>query len=218
MKNLKSNKSDIFIMSKGHGSIIQYLILNELGFISDSEIDEFCLNGSQLGTHPDYETNGINASTGSLGHGLGIAVGQAYAELQKKSGVLVYCLISDGELQEGSTWEAIMMASNLKLSNLVLFIDLNDFGGLEKMSEAFKSFYPLDSKLTSFGWEIFQVDGHNQNMICQAFQKRRLNVPSAIICRTIKGKGISFMENVPIWHYRSPTQSEFQLALNELGI
>lgn len=209
-------KENIFIMSKGHASIIQYVILNDKGLISNKELDRFCKPNGILGTHPDYGNPGIHASTGSLGHGAGLAVGRAYAKKVMKQKGLIICLLSDGELQEGSTWEAVMMAANKKLDNLIFFVDNNDFSGLERMSISHKAFYPLDKKFSSFGWQTFKVDGHNYNQINNCFKKNELK-PKVIICKTIKGKGVSFMENVPIWHYRSPNEKELATALKEIN-
>src|SRR5664279_97178 len=113
---------DVFLMSKGHGCMIQYVILEQRGVLSRQDLDRYCKPNGRLGAHPDYGTPGIAASTGSLGHGLGLATGQAYAEKLKKTDVMIYCVLSDGEFQEGSTWEAMMMAANLKLDNLVAFM------------------------------------------------------------------------------------------------
>src|ERR1700680_2143010 len=132
---------DVFIMSKGHGCMIQYVILEENGLLTAEDIALYCKVGGKLGAHPDFGTPGIAASTGSLGHGLAITSGQAYAEKLKGSDLRFYCVLSDGEFQEGSTWEAMMMAVNLKLSNLVAFIDNNDFSSLERMSVGQKAFY-----------------------------------------------------------------------------
>jgi len=212
---LVGSKNDIFIMSKGHGSIIQYIILNEKGLIKNKDIDFFSTPKSILGTHPDYGTPGIHASTGSLGHGAGLSVGRAIAKKILKEKGKIICLLSDGELQEGSTWEAIMMASNKRLDNLIFFIDNNDFSGLERMSASHKSFYPIDKKLKSFGWDVHNVDGHNFLQIDKCF-KNKQKKPVCIICKTIKGKGVSFMENVPIWHYRSPNREEYKIAIKEI--
>ncbi len=152
---------DVFLMSKGHGCMVQYVVLEEQGVLSHQDLDAYCKPNGRLGAHPDYETPGIAASTGSLGHGLGIATGQAYAEKLKDTDVLIYCVLSDGEFQEGSTWEAMMMAANLKLDNLIGFMDYNDFGGLERMSDGHQAFYPLVPKAESFGWEAVEVDGHD---------------------------------------------------------
>ncbi len=208
---------DVFLMSKGHGCMIQYVILEEQGVLSRSDLDAYCKPNGRLGAHPDYETPGIAASTGSLGHGLGMATGQAYAEKLKNSDVLIYCVLSDGEFQEGSTWEAMMMAANLKLDNLIAFMDFNDFGGLERMSDGHPAFYPLVPKAESFGWEAVEVDGHDEAAMHEAVMARRGGRPMLLVCRTVKGKGISFMENVPIWHYRSPNKEEYIQGLKELA-
>jgi transketolase len=208
---------DVFLMSKGHGCMIQYVILEELGVLSRADLDAYCKPNGRLGAHPDYETPGINASTGSLGHGLGIATGQAYAERLKGTDVAVYCVLSDGEYQEGSTWEAMMMAGNLRLNNLVGFLDNNDFSGLERMSEGHKAFYPLVEKAQAFGWESVEVDGHDSQAIVDAVRNRTGQQPMLVVCRTVKGKGVSYMEHVPIWHYRSPNAEEYRQGLKELA-
>lgn len=207
---------DVFLMSKGHGCMVQYVILEEQGILSRTDLDAYCKPSGRLGAHPDYETPGIVASTGSLGHGLGIATGQAYAEKLKNTDVLIYCVLSDGEFQEGSTWEAMMMAANLKLDNLVAFMDYNDFGGLERMSDGHQAFYPLVPKAESFGWEAVEVDGHDEEAMREAVANRRGGRPMLLVCRTVKGKGISYMENVAIWHYRSPNKEEYQQGIKEL--
>lgn len=208
---------DVFLMSKGHGCMIQYVILEEQGVLSRQDIDNYCKPNGRLGAHPDYETPGIAASTGSLGHGLGMATGQAYAEKLKNTDVLIYCVLSDGEFQEGSTWEAMMMAANLKLDNLIAFMDFNDFGGLEHMSDGHPAFYPLVEKAESFGWEAVEVDGHDEESMREAVTSRRGGRPMLVVCRTVKGKGVSYMENVAIWHYRSPNKDEYQQGLKELA-
>lgn len=208
---------DVFLMSKGHGCMIQYVILEERGVLSREDLDRYCKPDGRLGAHPDYETPGINASTGSLGHGLGLATGQAYAEKLKKTDVMIYCVLSDGEFQEGSTWEAMMMAANLKLDNLVAFMDYNDFGGLERMSDGHQAFYPLVEKAEAFGWEAVEVDGHDGEAMFNAVTSRKGGCPLLVVCRTVKGKGVSYMENVPIWHYRSPNKDEYQQGLKELA-
>lgn len=207
---------DVFLMSKGHGCVIQYVILEELGILSRADLDGYCKPEGRLGAHPDYETPGIAASTGSLGHGLGMATGQAYAEKIKGTDVGVFCVLSDGEFQEGSTWEAMMMAGNLKLNNLVACMDNNDFSGLERMSEGHQAFYPLVEKAEAFGWEAVEVPGHDSQGIVEAIRGRKGEKPLVVVCRTVKGKGVSYMEHVPIWHYRSPNADEYAQALTEL--
>ena len=215
-QDLNGKYLDTFLMSKGHGCLSQYVILEELGILSSEDMALYCKPTGKLGAHPDYGVTGITASTGSLGHGMGIATGIAYADKLMKTKNKTYVLISDGELQEGSTWEAIMMAANLKLNNLIGFLDLNDFGGLARMSEGHPAFYPVVDKLRAFGWETVEVNGHNAEAIYNAVVNRKGDSPLVVICNTIKGKGVSYMEHVPIWHYRSPNKTEYTKALEEL--
>lgn len=208
---------DLFLMSKGHGCMTQYVILEELGILASAELERYCTAEGILGAHPDRGNPGIEASTGSLGHGLGIAVGMAYAERLKRSDRQVYVMLSDGELQEGSSWEAAMMAGNLRLDNLNLFLDLNDFSGLERMSETHTAFYPVREKFEAFGWEALAVNGHDAQAVHAAAAARRGQRPFALIGKTVKGRGVAFMENVPIWHYRSPNKEEYAIAIRDLA-
>lgn len=207
---------DTFLMSKGHGCMIQYVILEDLGVLTREDMDLYCKPNGRLGCHPDYGNPGIEASTGSLGHGLSIAVGMALAERGRKTDGIIYVVLSDGEVQEGSTWEATMMASSLGCSNLVAFIDNNDFQSLGRTSETHPSFYPLAEKYRAFGWETVEVDGHDADAIFRAVTGRHGGKPLMVVAKTIKGKGISYMENVPIWHYRSPNAKEFEQGMAEL--
>jgi transketolase len=209
--------SDVFVMSKGHGCMIQYVVLEDEGILSSGDLDLYCKPRGRLGAHPDCETPGIVASTGSLGHGLGMAVGQAYAERLKAADTRIYCVLSDGEFQEGSTWEAMLMAANLRLENLIAFMDYNDFNSLERISDKQKAFYPLVAKAEAFGWEAAEVDGHDEDAILQAVMGRYGGRPLLVVCRTVKGKGVSYMENVPIWHYRAPNKEEYQQGIKELS-
>ena len=209
--------TDTFLMSKGHGCMIQYVMLEELGVLSRADMDAYCTATGRLGVHPDYENPGIEASTGSLGHGLAMAMGMAYAEKTRKTGNEVYTVLSDGELQEGSTWEAVLMTSSLGVSNLVAFIDYNNFQSLGRTSETHPSFYPLVEKFLAFGWDSVEAEGHDTQAIFEAASDRDPSKPLAVICRTTKGKGVSYMENVPIWHYRSPNPEEYLQAKRELG-
>lgn len=207
---------DFFLMSKGHGCMTQYVILEALGILSSEELDRYCTPEGILGAHPDRGNPGIEASTGSLGHGMGLAVGMAYAEKLKRSDARIYALLSDGELQEGSSWEGAMMAANLGVENLLALVDLNDFGGMDRMSVHHKAFYPLREKFESFGWECAAVNGHDAQAIHQAVSGRTGGKPFALLCNTVKGRGVSYMENVPIWHYRSPNKEEYAQAVREL--
>jgi transketolase len=207
---------DAFVMSKGHGCLSQYVVLEDLGVMPTEQIERYCMPQGVLGAHPDRGTPGVEASTGSLGHGLGIGVGMAYAEMLKGEGREVYVLLSDGELQEGSTWEAAQMAANHKLENLLLFVDLNDFGGLERISETHPAVYPVIEKFRAFGWEAAEANGHDAGAVYGSVKARRGERPFALIGKTVKGRGVKFMEHVPIWHYRSPNKDEYATAMREL--
>jgi transketolase len=207
---------DSFLMSKGHGCMAQYVILEALGILTGQDLDLYCTPSGQLGCHPDYGVPGIEASTGSLGHGLGMATGMAYADRIRGEDRAVYVLLSDGELQEGSSWEAMQMAVNLKVDNLVAFVDLNDMASLSRMSETHPAFYPVLDKLRAFGWEASEVNGHDAGAIHDAVTGRQGGRPFVLVGRTVKGRGVAFMENVPIWHYRSPSKDEYARAVAEL--
>ena len=213
----KGGKSpDTFLMSKGHGCMIQYAILEDLGILKRSDLEAYCTPEGILGTHPDYGNPGIEASTGALGHGLSMVVGMALAERGRGRDGIIYTVLSDGEVQEGSTWEAILMGSSLKLTNIVAFIDNNDFQSLGRTSETHPSFYPLTDKFNAFGWETVEANGHDPQSIYDAVTNRGGKKPLMVVAKTTKGKGVSYMENVPIWHYRSPNKDEYAQAIREL--
>jgi transketolase len=207
---------DTFLMSKGHGCMIQYVILEEAGILSRADLDGYCQPAGRLGVHPDYGIPGIAAATGSLGHGLSMACGMALAERGRKSGGRIYVVLSDGEVQEGSTWEAVLMASSLRLGNLIAAVDNNDLQSLGRTSVTHPSLYPLVDKFAAFGWEVVEVDGHDGQAIFGAVTHRRGDRPFMLVARTTKGKGVGYMENVPIWHYRSPNPDEYRRAIDEL--
>ena len=171
-----------------------------------------CKKNGKLGVHPDFNNFGISASTGSLGHGLGIAAGMALAE--KNRNIIV--LLSDGELQEGSTWETVLFISSRNLKNVMIIVDNNNLQSSTKTSDTHPSLYPIEKKFVSFGWDVESCDGHNIKQIEKKLKKKN-NKPLAIIAKTIKGYPISFMKNNPIWHYRSPNDEELKLALKELS-
>jgi transketolase len=217
-KKSKTEPHDTFLMSKGHGCISQYVVLESIGILTKNDLDFYCKKGGRLGCHPDYGNPGIEASTGSLGHGMALAVGMAYAEkFLHRSAVTVYVVLSDGELQEGSTWEALMMAANLGVTNLVALLDHNGFQSFGRTAETHPAFYPILEKIDAFGWEVLEVNGHDVSEIYAAVCSRKTDKPFFLIGNTIKGKGVSFMENEPIWHYRSPSPEEYVLASKELA-
>jgi transketolase len=215
-RNADAHSDDSFILSKGHGSMAQYVVLESLGIISKDDLDLYSKPGGRYATHPDYGLPGIEASTGSLGHGLSLAVGMALADKVAKIQRNVFIVLSDGEMQEGSVWEAMMLAPTLKISNIIAFLDLNDFQSFGKTSQCHPNFYPIVDKIKAFGWECKEVDGHDSESISEAVQARVGKLPCMLVCRTTKGKGVSYMENKPIWHYRSPNLEEYNLALKEL--
>jgi transketolase len=209
--------TDTFLLSKGHGSPAQYAVLEELGILSRRDLDALCKPSGRLGTHPDYGLPGIEASTGSLGHGLAMAMGMALADRIHAVDRTIYVVMSDGELQEGSVWEAMMLAPTLRVSNLVAFLDLNDMQSFGHTSETHPNFYPIIDKIRAFGWEAVEVDGHDQAAIVASVRSREGMAPFMAVARTTKGKGVSYMENVPMWHYRSPSPAEYEQALHELS-
>ena len=213
-------KKDTFIMSKGHSCIAQYVILEKLKILKSKDLNSYCKNNGILGCHPDYGNPGINASTGSLGHGVALAVGIAHFNKIKRNNAKVFCIISDGELQEGSTWEAMMMAANLDLNNLVIFLDHNGSQSFGKTKETHPKFYPIKSKIKSFNWTVSIIkNGHDQQEILKIVNKelKKTTKPILFICNTVKGKGVSYMEHKPIWHYRSPNKDEYIQARKEIN-
>ena len=218
MRNEKeAQHSDTFILSKGHAAPAQYSILEELGVLSYKDLEDSGKPGGRLGMQPDYGLPGIEASTGSLGHGLPIALGMALADKVLGIERVVYVVMSDGEMQEGSVWEALMVAPTLGLSSVVAFVDLNDFQSLGRISSILPNFHPMLDKVQAFGWEAAEVDGHDQRAIFSTVTSRKGESPMIVVARTTKGKGVSYMENEAIWHYRSPSPEEYQIALQELS-
>ena len=216
-RNADGTSPDTFVMSKGHGSLAQYVALEELGVLSTEEVDAYGKPGGHLGTHPDYGAPGIEASTGSLGHGMGLATGMALADKVAGEDRVIYLVMSDGELQEGSTWEAMMVGPSLGITKLVALVDLNDFQTLGQTSLTHPNFYPIDEKARAFGWEAHVVNGHDVGAIHRTVLGWDRKRPLMVLGRTVKGKGVAYMENVPIWHYRAPSKEEYQMAISGLA-
>ena len=211
---------DRFILSKGHAGAGVYAALAETGFFSSEVLSTHCKDGSTLSGHISHKLNpGVEFSTGSLGHGLSVSAGIALSLLYKKSKSRVFCLMSDGECDEGSIWEAAMFASHHKLKNLTAIIDYNKLQSLDNVS-ATLALEPLRDKWESFGWQVSEISGHNHSEIFSALTEPGLdtNKPILVIANTIKGKGVSFMENSVLWHYRSPQDIDYINALHELGV
>jgi transketolase len=218
--NPKADDRDRCILSKGHACTALYAVLAERGFISKSALNTLCKEDSSLGGHPDmHSIPGVDASTGSLGHGLPFGVGVALSGKLDKKDFKVYTILGDGECQEGSVWEAAMFASHHKLDNLVAIVDYNKLQAIDKIDNIV-TLKPLKDKWESFGWEAREINGHDLKQIVESLQAIPFSKdkPSVIIAHTIKGKGISFMENVPIWHYRLPNPKEMKIAREQLEI
>ena len=213
----KTNKGDnIFIMSKGHSVMAQYVILEDRGMLTKVDMDNYCKPEGILGCHPDYGNPGIEASTGSLGHGLALAVGISQANKIQNNASKTFIIISDGELQEGSTWEALMMAANLELDNLICFLDHNGSQSYGITKEIHPKFYPIEEKINAFNWECITFNGHSIKQIDESYNSRKTKKPFFLLGNTIKGKGISYMEGKPVWHYKSPTPEEYKIGIEEL--
>ena len=218
-KNPKMVNRDRFILSKGHAGAGVYAVLAEKKFFSTDELSNHYQNGSNLSGHISHKNiPGVEISTGSLGHGLPISVGIALAAKLNKQDHKVFVIISDGECDEGSNWEAALFAAHHKLDNLVVIIDRNNLQSI-KSTEDTLALEPLEDKWASFGWSTKVVDGHNLKELIEVLDKKNVisNKPKCIIANTIKGKGVSFMENNNLWHYRSPKGKEFNDALLELS-
>jgi transketolase len=210
---------DRFILSKGHGCAAVYAVLAEKGFFPKEWLDKFYLDGSRLFGHITHTIPGVEASTGSLGHGLPIGCGMALAGKRDKKTYRAFVLLSDGECDEGSVWEAALFAPHNKLSNLTVIVDYNKLQALGSVKEIL-DLEPMAEKWKAFGWAVREIDGHDYEQIGNAlmdvpFESER---PSCIIAHTIKGKGVSFMENKFDWHYRWPDEKQLSMAFAELGV
>lgn len=206
---------DIFMLSKAHSAMALYSTLHEKGFLSKEALEGYYQNGGTLPAHTDRDTNPyIEISAGSLGHGLPMALGVAHSFKLKKSDRKVYVLMGDGESQEGSVWEAAMLAPKLGLDNLTVFIDRNNLQGYGRASEIL-AYEPIDEKFKAFLWDVHRVDGHDYQAIKNAVDTKS-DKPKMIICDTTKGKGISFMEDQLIWHYYIVSDEVKEKALKEL--
>ena len=212
---LKFKKKDTFILSKGHAALALYCTLFEKKILSKALLDSYGKNNSTLMAHVSHKVKGVEFSTGSLGHGLPYAVGKALGEKINKSKSKIYVLISDGELNEGTTWESLLFASFHKLDNLFIIIDYNKIQSLDFVKNVLK-IEPLRQKLTSFNCNVSQINGHNINQITKSLKSKNNNKPNIIIADTIKGKGVKFMENTVLWHYKSPNKEQLRDAMKDL--
>jgi transketolase len=209
---------DRFLLSKGHACTALYATLALKGYFPIEDLITYAQDGSIYLSHTNHHIPGVEISAGSLGHALPVSSGLALAAKRKKLKWKTYCLISDGELDEGSNWESILLAPQLKLDNLILIIDYNKIQSLGSVKDII-DLDPLKEKFQAFRWEPFEVNGHDHkalNAILTRAQESN-SKPKVIIAHTIKGKGVSFMENKLLWHYKSPSEDQFNAAIKELN-
>lgn len=217
-ENPKWENRDRFVLSKGHTCPALYAVLAQKGFFPAEELKKFRHVGAMLQGHPDMKgTPGVDMSTGSLGQGISAAVGMAVAGKLKKADWRVYTILGDGELEEGQVWEAAMFAAHHKLDNLIAVVDNNNLQIDGRVSDVC-SVYPIDEKFRAFGWEVFIADAHDFESLDTAFTaaKKVVGKPSVIIQKSIKGKGVSFMEDQAGWHGKAPNQQQYEQAMAEL--
>lgn len=214
--NLQDNNRDRVIVSKGHGYLALYAVFNVLKIITDKELYSYKSEESWLTTHPTMNTHkGIEFSSGSLGQGLGLGIGTAIALKKQNISSRVFVILGDGECQEGSIWEGAMFASTLKLDNIVIIIDDNNMQ-IDDISSNIISTNQYHKMFKSFEWETMVINGHDINQLTQSLSKH-YDKPTCIIAKTIKGKGVSFMENNPKWHMGKLTKQEYEQAVMELS-
>ena len=209
---------DRLVVSKGHAAAIVYAALAEAGFIDTEELKTYAQNGSRLAGHVTKTVPGVELSTGSLGHGLPVAAGMALAAKRAGADWRAFCIVSDGELDEGSNWEAIQFAQHARLDSLVCIVDYNkiqSFGSVAEVSDL----HPLADKFRAFNWGVHEIDGHDHGALLQTLTAPPVlpTRPTVIICHTVKGKGVSFMEDRLAWHYKNPDDDQMIAALAELG-
>ena len=208
-------KKDRFILSKGHAALALYCTLYQKKYISLKTLNSFGSNKTILMNHASHKVNGVEFSTGSLGHGLPVAIGKAIKFKINKEKNKVYVLMSDGEINEGTTWEGLLFASHHKLDNLNIIIDYNKIQSMDFINKVI-NIEPLKSKFLSFGCNVKVINGHNITAINNALIRSAKNKPNVIIANTVKGKGVSFMENNNLWHYKNPNLEELKRSLLEI--
>ena len=217
--NPKMEDRDRFVLSKGHAAPALYATLSERGYFDKEELNHLRQIGSMLQGHPDMKKiPGVEMSTGSLGQGFSVACGMAMAAKLDNAPWNVYALLGDGEVQEGIIWEAAMSAAHYKLDNMIAFLDYNGFQ-IDGDVESVMNINPIEDKFKTFGWNVITIDGHDFDQIFAALDiaKDTVDKPTMIIAKTIKGKGVSFMENQASWHGSAPSEEQLQQALSELG-
>jgi len=216
-ENFSDPDRDRYIQSKGHAVEALYVVLADRGFYSESDLETLCKYKSPYVGHPTRKVNGIEFNTGALGHGLPISAGIALAGKKDNKSYRVFTLIGDGELAEGSNWEAAMMAAHYKLNNLIAILDHNALQITGRTDEVCSP-YPIVDKWKAFGWNVALVEGHNISALRKILNKTPIasEKPALIIADTVKGKGVSYMENEKKWHHGVPSDEEYELAIKEL--
>lgn len=224
---IKDPMRDRIIFSKGHACLSLFAVLADKGFFPEKELEKYGQNGTILGGHPDHRVPGVEISSGSLGHGLGIGAGIAYAAKLDNQKFLTYVILGDGECNEGSVWEAIIFAAAQKLNNLIAIVDNNQVAATSK-TQKFVGSALLEDKWKSFGWETISIDGNNFSQVIQAIKRSKSRrkytqgldgkneKPFVVIANTIKGKGVSFMEGEAKWHHGVANDTQFKQAMQEL--
>jgi transketolase len=216
--NLDDPHRDIVIVSKGHAASGVYGVLAQVGILDPVLMKTYSADGGTLGGHvTSHGVPGVELSTGSLGHGLPVGVGYALAAKRQGSPRHVYVVMSDGECDEGTTWESALIANHFGLDNLTVAIDRNGIQSLATTEETLR-LEPFADKWRAFGWDTTDCDGHDPVDLARALSARGATSPRVVICKTTKGKGVSFMENTVLWHYRSPNDENLAAALAELGV
>ncbi len=216
IKDPRHKNRDLLVLSKGHGVMAIYAAFFQMGWITQNQVDNYLQDGSDLFGLGEDNTPGIEVSGGSLGHGLPVCVGMAYGLHRTKSERKVYCIVGDGEINEGSIWEALLFAGHQKLKNLTIIIDANKYQAMGLTKDIIQ-LEPFEDKFKSFGFSAFSCDGHNPTELLETFSKAgATETPSVIIAHTIKGHGISYMENENKWHYLKMTKEDEEKAFQSL--
>jgi transketolase len=211
---------DYMVLSKGHGVMAQYACLYQMGVLQDSDIQQYFKNGTRLKGLADVHVPGVEVTSGSLGHGLSVAAGMALAAQRDQTDQMAYCVVGDGEINEGSIWEAALFAGHFKLDNLVVVVDANGFQAMGKTDEVL-DLGKIAAKFEAFGFDAVEIDGHDVIQIDKAYAQAKTNKngkPKAIVAITVKGKGVSFMENDNIWHYTRLNADTYASAMAELAL
>jgi transketolase len=209
---------DYLVLSKGHGVMAQYACFLELGWLTETDIDRYCADGTAMKGLSDANVPGLEVNSGSLGHGLSIGTGLALGALRKGTGQKVYAILGDGECNEGSIWESLIFAAHFKLTNLIVIVDANGFQAMGPTQEVM-DMGSLEDKFTAFGFESCTIDGHDEAALDAAITRAVQSTfagPRAIIAKTFKGRGVSFMENSNVWHYSRLNEKLYQDAVAEL--